>query len=319
MPPSYTSEQLHTFAAEILANFDDEFVAARLGAKPSALWDWIGEVGMVIPLDAPVQKFPIGLLGGGFVETRAGNKAAGMSGRQIDLEVVEYDDGIEESLLMLLLSSAARTVWDAAPGRMADRAKVLRAKLFATVLQAGTSTALSEDGVLLFSTAHPLFNTSATFSNYETNATAVSISAIVAQSALMSAAVKDDDGDPLVINVDRLYVPLGKYQTIKSELAKEYLSGGESNPLYGNGMKVIPIPQLDALDANDWYLGSSEVLRDRPAVVGGFLDPGSALSLRDLDTSSDFFKTTGKIRKNVHIWEGARAGFAHGIRRITGA
>ena len=53
--------------------------------------------------------------------------------------------------------------------------------------------------------------------------------------------------------------------------------------------------------------------------VGVTLDPGSALSLRQFGTESDFFKSTGKIKNNLHVWQGAALAFPQGIYRQSGA
>jgi len=179
------------------------------------------------------------------------------------------------------------------------------------------------DNEFFFDTDHPanLFDTSAgTWSNYQSAATdVVSVTNIAAEVTSMMG-VLDENGRKLGVQPDTILVPTEKAEPLKNLLKQQMIavsSVSVSNP-YMNGFNVIPVKELT--DTNDWYLVDSKM-------IGQGLAPWislrqtvpNALALRVFDEASDFFKKTGRIRIESHIWYGFALGLPHAIRLVKGA
>jgi hypothetical protein len=316
MPPVYTDQQLADFASCRLTEFRDDFVLASIANPDDRLTAWLDDVARIVDTSAPLTELPLALAGAQFAETRDGNRGDSIGMGSLELRTAEYDAGYEMPLLQLILDPAVQSAWDAASGDLVNEARRHHAKMLATLLDAGDTTTSQVDGAVFFSSAHP--SAGGTWSNLQSTPAAVSVAAITTEIAAMQAQSRDRMGTRLSVGPYAVMVPLAKSFSIAAALAKANLSGGESNPLTPFGIRVVANPYLDPLDADDWYILDLGVLARQPALFGPRLDPGSALSLRQFGTESDFFKSTGRIKNSLHVWQGAALGFPAGIRRVVG-
>lgn len=323
--PLYTSEQLPTTSLAAIREFDDRFIAA-LGAAPAN--GWADKFGAAVPTSAPMVTFPVTQLRSKYLRTQGEGRAKTLGEKSFDVKAEEFDDGYEARLLDIFQQVFAYRQWQAAPARLVNAEAVFRQHAIAALLEAGESTAYLDGsvGVNFFSADHPanLFDDGpGTFSNYQASVKdVVDIDNIMDEVTLMKA-VKDENGDKFGVMPDTIVVPTEKGEPLKALLKQAMIANSAgtasiSNP-YMNGFDVIEAPELT--DANDWYLMDSKIV----AALG--LSPWislrqtvpSQLALRVFDEASDFFKKTGRLRIESHIWYGFSLGLPHAIRKIKGA
>lgn len=313
MASLYTNEQLPTSSEAAIREFNEKYLAVISAAPPSSWADRF-----VVPVGAPRVTFPISLMSTKFNETMEfSSRFRSMEEKEFDLKVAEFDAGYEAKVIDLTTNTFAYRNWSAVPERFRIAESRHVARTIAALLEAGTSTVSPWDGVNFFSASHlanPLGT--ATFSNYQSVAAAPTVANIQAEMTAMRA-VKDENGDKLLVEPNEIWLPTEKFQAVSDLLNQEHLATGESNPIRGK-LKIVHIPELT--DVNDWYLVDTNLMNmGIEPIVAAKYQPSADLGLRFWDESSDFFKDTGKIKTSAHIWYGAGLVFPHAIRRIAGA
>ncbi|MBA2740961.1 MAG: hypothetical protein H0U46_03010 [Actinobacteria bacterium] len=320
MPASLSAnELLPATAQDYVRQFDERFIALRIATEPLP---WVKEIVDLFDVSSPLTRFPVNMMALQYIETRDGNRDQDFEDRYFDLKVVEFDAGVEASLLELNAFPYKRRQWDSAPQRFLTAEMRHVSKACAALLEAGT-TSVGEDGEAFFSTAHPVAS-GATFSNYQTTPLAVaSIANLEAEITAMRQQVRDENGDLFPASPDVIMVPTGKAIGLQNLLNQQYIPSAAGtasmvNP-YFQGLRVIENPDLT--DANDWYLIDTKLMNGqgfKPMVAAKY-DPGRPLSYREFDETSDFFKSKGKIKVSSHLWYGFGLAFPHAIRRVVGA
>lgn len=198
-----------------------------------------------------------------------------MEDYSIDVENLTYTATIEtdEDTLADQQYDALRRNIEA----MARRARVLKNKLAAEILEAGESTkGLDEQN--FFSTAHPYIDPAigAGQSNLlTTNAGLDETGLINAEKAFY--ALKDAQGELIGEAPHTILVPGALAYTAEKLLGQANLASGESNPLRRR-YRVVVGPHLT--DENDWYLiggpaGSGLLVQERLAPTFNSADPSS--------------------------------------------
>lgn len=313
----FVNEQLPTTSEEAIRIFDEKYLAVLSAAPPSTWADRFIE-----SISAPRVTYPMAFMSTKFLETKEGSgRFRGMGERSVDLKVSEFDAGYEAKLLDLQTNVFAYRKWTEVPGRFRLAESRHYASQLASLFEAGSSTACGYDGANFFSASHlsnPLFAASGTWSNLQSSATDVNnLANIQTEMTAMRLAVKDENGDKLLVEPDELWLPTEKFQAVSDKLNQAFLASGESNYMAGK-LKVVHVPELT--DVNDWYLVDSKLLGQgfNPMIAAKF-QPSDSLGLRSWDESSDFFKETGKIKVSQHIWSGYALLYPHAIRKIVGA
>ncbi len=329
--PLYTVSTLPADDQAALREFNDRYVAA-IGAAPPPTWSDIGEL---FPTSAPMVTFPVSNLALKYQQTEGENRFKTFLSKSLDLKAQEYDAGVDGRYLDIISQSFAYRNWQEGPKRMMLAKARHRNKAIAALLEAGHSTLWGTspgiDGVNFFSASHlsdigdP---SSTTWSNYQSSGKdVVSITNIQAEVAIMQA-VRDENGDKLGVDPDTILLPTEKYEAVRNLLAQNlFLAGGTStsvtsaatsNPYQGR-FNVIHVPELT--DVNDWYLVDSKMVAMgmSPWVSLEYTTPDPTLQLREYDTSSDYFKDTGRIKVSSHIWTAHALAMPHAIRKVIGA
>jgi hypothetical protein len=319
--PLYTIEQLPTTSAAAIREFDDRYIAA-LGAAPAT--GWVDALGALVPTSAPMVTFPLSQLRTKYRRTEGEGRAKTLGEKSFDVKSEEFDDGYEARLIDLFQKVFAYRNWQQAPARLVQAEEQFRHDQIAAKLEDGENADYLDTGKKFFSATHfaNLFDDSAgTFSNYQVTGTdVVDVTNIMAEVTTMSL-VKDENGNKMGVQPDTILVPYEKSEPLKALLKQAMIANvagtaGISNP-YLNGFNVIPVKEFT--DVNDWYLVDSKLVREvAPWVAMRQTMPGS-LSLRVFDEASDFFKKTGRLRIESHIWYGFSLGLPHAIRKVKGA
>jgi len=322
---------LPTSSQDALELWDERYNAAQLLAVPQT---WVDELGEVHATPALTTKYPMSILSLKFEETRAlEGRFKTIGEKDVELTVVEYDDGIEIELVKLLTNTFSAKRWADGPAAMIQAEQLFKLKLIADALVANTATC-GWDDLALFHASHlsnPKDATSATFSNVQTTGKDVAdLSVLEAEITLMSD-VLDVNGDALGIMPTHVGVPRQKYQKLRNLLKQDFVPSAASpvagvttmrNPYNDGSLTIVPMTQLT--DVNDFYLF------DMNAIMKGVVpwtvaklalsSPGfDSLSLRRFDETSDHFKKTGKIAVSQHVFYGSKFLFPHAIRKIAGA
>ncbi len=323
--PLYTSETLPTTSLAALREFSDRYVLALAASRAAGWADMLGELAQT---NAPMLTYPVTQLRNKYERTLGETAARSLDEKSFDIKAEEFSDGYEARAYDLYKQVFAWRRWQQAPAGFVVAEERFRQRLIATALEAGATT-LGFDGENFFDTDHPanLFDSSVgTFSNYQSVAADVTdLSKIEAESAAMQL-VKDENGDKLGVKPDTILVPVEKYEKLNNLLSmnmiRDYtVAGGSagasvSNPYVGR-WNVIAIPEFT--DVNDWYLVDSKLAKElSPWIIMRETVPPS-LAMRTFDESSDFFKKSGKLRVESHIWYGSALGFPHAIRKVVGA
>jgi hypothetical protein len=90
------------------------------------------------------------------------------------------------------------------------------------------------------------------------------------------------------------------------------------NPHFMSGMKYVRAPDLAGSDTTaNWYLFSEAA--KAAGLVPWIISEDAAEELRLWDESSDFYKDSGLIKAQSHVYTAAILMFPHGIRKIVGA
>jgi hypothetical protein len=322
-----THDTLPASSQDALEMFDERYLAQRMLQQPST---WAETLGEIINTPSTSTKYPMAFLALKYLETIAAEGRFRTIGeKDCELQVVEYDDGVEIELLKLLTNTFSARRWMDAPAGMLQAERVFRNKSIATMLEANTATCGWDDLVLFHDThrANPKDVSVGTFDNNQASAKdVVNLDNIAAEIALMQL-VKDENGDKLNVNPDAVGVPTEKFQALKNLLKQDFVpsTAGTAtirNPYSDGTLLIVHMPELT--DANDWYLFDTKLIAKGAAPwVGAKLQidkPGfDALGLRRFGEESDRFKLTGKIAVSSHIWWGFKFLYPHGIRKVAGA
>lgn len=330
--PLYTISTLPADDQAALREFNDRYLAS-IGAAPAPTWADFGDSD---PTSSMQVTYPISNFAMKYAQTEGESRFKTYLSKSLDLKVEEHDVGASAKLLDLLTQVFAYRQWQQGPARMQLAKARHRNKAIATLLEAGESTLWGTspgiDGVNFFSASHlsDLADASSTtWSNYQSSTKdVVSITNIQAEVTIMQG-VLDENGDKLGVDPDTILVPTAKYEPLRNLLAQNLmLAGGTStsvtsaattNPYLGR-FNVVHVPEFS--DADDWYLLDSRMKSAHGLSPWASLEymPGdAALSLRQWDQSSDFFKDTGRIKVSSHIWSAHGLVMPHAIRKIKGA
>ncbi len=323
--PLFTIEQLPSTSAAAIRQFDDRYIAALGAAKATG---WVDMFGALVPTNAPMVTFPLSQLRSKYQRTQGEGRGKTLGEKSFDIKSEEFDDGYEARLIDLFQQVFAYRQWSAAPGRLIQAEENFRHQQIAAKLEAGESTAYLDVGVNFFSATHPanLFDDGpGEFSNYQaTPKDVISVTNITDEVTAMSL-VKDENGDKMGVQADTILVPVEKAEGLKNYLKQAMIASAPvgaagsvsvSNP-YMNGFNVIPVKEFT--DPDDWYLVDSKMVGEVAPWVSLRQTVPSALALRVFDEASDFFKKTGRLRIESHIWYGFSLGLPHAIRKIKGA
>jgi hypothetical protein len=322
-----THDTLPASSQDALEMFDERYLAVRLLQQPSM---WCETLGEIINTPSTSTKYPMAFLALKYLETIAAEGRFRTIGeKDCELEVVEYDDGVEIELLKLLTNTFSARRWLDAPAGMVQAERVFRCKSLATMLVSNTATC-GWDDLALFHDSHkanPKDPSVGTFDNLQASTKdVVSLDNIAAEIALMQL-VKDENGDKLGVSPDAIGVPTEKFHKLQNLLKQDFVpsTAGTAtmrNP-YGSGeLTIVHMPELT--DADDWYLFDTKLIaKGVTPWVGAKLQldrPGfDSLGFRRFGEESDRFKLTGKIAVSSHIWWGFKFLYPHAIRKVAGA
>ena len=319
MASLYSSDQLPTTSEQALREFQEKYLALMtVGPVPT----WASP--FIMSTSAPRTTFPLSTLAAKFKETRdAHGTVKTLDEKSFDLKSVEFDAGFEAKWYDLSHYAYSARNWSKAPGELVDAEQKHVANKLRDLLEAGTGTSYGTcpwDGLAFFTASHlsnPFDPGSTTWSNYQsTTKDVASITNLTAEITNMMG-VLDVNGDKLEVQPTAVWVPTAKYQAVVNLLSQNMINNGETNPLAGK-LKVVHVPQLT--DADDWYLVDENLIaRGFDPLIAMNEQVDASLGLRQFDQSSDFFKSTGKIKISKHVWYGFGYALPHAIRLIKGA
>ncbi len=331
--PLFVDETLPSNSREAMQEFDDRYLAS-IGAVQPPSWTDMGEL---IPTRSILTTFPLGSLATKYLQLQGDDRYKTFLDAGFDLRAEEFQAGHEAKLIDLLSESFAYRSWSQTPQRWAIAEARLRNRAIAALLENGQNVLWGSvgkpiDGQNFFSATHKADFTSesggGTWSNYQTSGKSVlSVTNLEAEVTAMKG-VLDENGEKIGIEPDTILVPTALDEPLKNLLAQAMIPAGPlsstsnaqvNNPYYKR-FNVVHVPEFT--DANDWYLVDSKALSSLglpPWISARWTVPNPALALRHFDESSDFFKTTGKIRVSSHIWYGFALAFPWAIRKVTGA
>ena len=94
--------------------------------------------------------------------------------------------------------------------------------------------------------------------------------------------------------------------------------GTIKNPHFNQGMTKIRAPELTGTTAGaNWYLLSATAFQ--MGLFPWVIAEDTSEEIRNWDESSDYYKSTGRIKIESIVALEAALLFPHGIRKITGA
>jgi hypothetical protein len=331
---------LPTGSRDALEIFDERYLDAIGVAQPPT---WVDDLGEAHTTPALETKYPMAMLSLKYEETidqRGRFKTIGE--KMVDLNVAQFDEGVEVELLKLLTNSFVAGMWEQAPARLLQAEQMFRLKTIASALVANALTC-GWDDLALFHDAH-LANgkddANGTFDNLQASAKDVaSLTNIEAEMTLMAEGVLDTNGDLLGAcsgNV-ALGVTPKKYFALKNLLKQDFVpnSGGTAtmrNPYHGDQtLTVIRMDQVQinpgssSVDVNDWFIFDVDMIMRGvvPWVLAKLALPNPGfddLSLQRFEpATSDYAKTKGVVAVNSRIFYGHKFMFPHAVRKIAGA
>jgi len=322
MADLFSIDQLPTTSAAAHREFDDRYIAAQGAYTPSKWFDMFGDFS---PVSALHVTFPINQLSLAYQQTRGESRFKHALEKEIDVKVVEFDEGIDAKLLDLYTEVFAWKRWQQGASLLVNAEERFRGKQVATLIEAGETT-LCYDGKYFFDDDHPINpgdSSLGTYDNLQASAKdPVSLANIEAEIILMQNNTFDENGDLMEVDSSQLamLVPTEKYESVKNLVSKEIVpssagTASENNPY--TGLEVVHCPQFT--DANDWFLVNKALISMCPPWLSLKYNAPSSLAQRTFDESSDYFKNTGKIKYSSHIYYGFAFAFPHAIRKIAGA
>lgn len=313
---------------DALQIFDERYLALKaLAPDPT----WVEQYGDVSTTPALSTRYPMAILALKFKETidQAG-RFKRIGERDVELTVAEFDEGVEIELLKVCSNAFSAKRWADAPAQLLHAENMFRVKTIADMLVANSATC-AWDGLALFHDSHlsnPLDSGSATFDNLQATTKDVADLAVLEAEITLMMEVLDENGDPLGIEPDTIFVPRQKFQKLKNLLKQDFVpnAGGTAtmrNPYNDAGLTVVKIDALT--DVNDWYLADSKLIGSGvvPWAQMKLALPNPAfdqLGLRRFDPSnSDYARNKGVVAVSQHIYYGQKFIYPHAIRKIAGA
>lgn len=313
---------LPTSAQDAIRKWDLRYEKEVSKQPPS----WAERYGDKFNTDSPMLRFPMSMMTSKYTEYKGDIRTKTLGDQYVDMFTAEYQNGFEVDVVDLLKNPVRARQWSRVPKSFVNAEKRHTNSLVAQAINAGLTSGNGWDSLFFFSAAHlanPQDPGLGTWSNYQSGAlNVVSIANITTEAGLMQASVKDEHGEIMEVEPDVLFVPAAKGFGVKTLLGQENLATGETNPLFGK-FTVVTIPQLDALDANDWYIGDSRLLEELPPwAIVEYIPPGplgDALRNRWFGPESDYFKNTARIKVSSHIHKAVSLIYPHGLRKVVGA
>lgn len=320
----YTSQTLPTTSEQAIREFDDRYLAGISAVAPPT---WATDIGGdVVTLDAPRVTFPMSFLSVRYLETKdVAGRFKTLGEKAFDVNVAEYDAGVEAKLMDLFLNVFAYSKWNDGPARllMAEHQHVL--ENIATLLEDPAQTTPWDD-LTFFNAAHkanPGDSSATVWSNLQTTPKDVLNITNIRDEMTAMKDVRDENGKRMNSNPLIIMVPTAKAVGLEFVLSQNLIIipgavGSSTNP-YVAKFKIVENPQLN--DPDDWYLIDPTMMAAQgvpPWIAAKFMAPDT-LGLRKWDESSDFFKESGKIKIGSHIWYGFKLLFPHAIRKVVGA
>ncbi len=330
--PLYVNETLPADDLAAMREFDDRYLAS-IGAGLPPSW---ADAGDLFPTEAPLLTFPISSIALKYQRTTGESRFKTLLAKSFDLKTEEFDVGVEAPWLAVKTQQFAYRLWLEGPARMMLAEARHRNKAIVSLLSAGESTLwgasfnnpLGIDTKNFFSATHRAdFNDAAStaWSNYQVSAKSPADMDDLKEEVTAFQGVLDENGDKIGADPDMILVPTALYEPTKFKLAQNLIlengtgSAGVSNP-YTTKFTLVHVPELTS-DV-DWYLVDSKLRASSglpPWLSARYTPPDPALTMREWDTSTDYFKDTGNIKKSSHIWHGHCLGFPHAIRKIKGS
>lgn len=322
-----TTDLLPASSQEAIQIFDERFLAAQLLQTPST---WMETLGEFYPAAAPTVVYPMAFLSLKYEETIAQEGRFRTIGeKEVQLNVVEHDDGVEIELIKILTNTFSAKRWADAAAGMVQAESIFRNRKIAAMLEAN-SDLCGWDDLSLFNDAHlanPKDASKGTFDNLQaTTKDVVSVTNLEAEIVLMMG-VLDQNGDKLGVVPDAVGVPTAKFQPLVNLLKQDIIASAAGtasirNPYSDGLLNIVHMPELT--DVNDWYLFDSKLIAKGvvPWVMSKLALPMpgfDALGLRRFDIDSDRFKQTSKIAVSSHVWYGQKTLYPHAIRKVAGA
>jgi phage I-like protein len=317
-----------------------------LASMPAA---WAETIGHMLSDGSLKVTFPISYDATEYQEKQAPNAAANQP-LSFDIEVSQREFfGAKQVELRRLTKGDFAYVqrWAQSAAEMARARVFLRNKLVTSLLENGTTgywgssatLATGIDGQPFWSATHKInpadasrkLRTVATFSNYQVTASPLNAGNLTVEKN-QSLQVAAPDGRELGIVFDGILYPSALEQTAANLLKVQDLildastsTKGVSNvfaatrnPHFNSGLEMTRAMDLagSAVTA-DYYLYSREgIARGLPPWV---ICEDPTEELRLWDESSDFFKGSGNIKIESHVFLNAVLAFPHCIRLIKGA
>lgn len=320
-------DTLPASSQDALEMFDERYLALRMVAAPTTWADALGEVHTT---PSTSTKYPMAFLALKYLETldEAGHFRT-IGEKDCELQVVQYDDGVEMELLKLLTNSFSAKRWMDAPGGFIQAESYLKSKSLATMLEANTALC-GWDDLALFSDSHlnnPKESGASTFDNYQATTKSVLDVAKIAEEVALMMAVTDENGDKLGVMPTAIGVPTEKYHGLVTLFKQDIIASAAGtasirNP-YADGMlKIVHMPELTS--SVDWYLFDENLIAKgaNPWVVSKLALPApgfDSLSMRRFGEDSDHFKKTGKIAVSSRLFYGFKFLYPHAIRKVEGS
>lgn len=189
--------------------------------------------------------------------------------------------------------------------QLGERASTLKEDLLVQLLQNG-HTRTGYDGQNFFDTDHPidLDSDAGTQANLFPG-TALTADNLWTVYAAM-ATQRGEDGEPLGITPDTLYVPPQLYMAALGIVSSPLLAGGATNPMNGL-VRVVMLPKLGNQPAT-WYLAST----------GGAMRPFIFQNRRDVAVTAKFSPTDDTVfyRDMFEFGGDARFGAGYGLHQL---
>ncbi len=315
--PFFSIDKLPATSQAAIREFDERYIAA-VGASEPTGWETIGEQ---LGTGKPDVTFPITQLRTQYKRTQGQGQAKDMGETSIRIKVEEFDDGYQAPLKEMMEEQFAYKRWQDAPQALVTAEAQFRHTEIAALLGNGENLP-AYDGVDFFDTAHPSNiddGSLATWSNFETGPlTVVSIANLEAQVTAMQQ-VRDENGNFMGISPRTIMVGILRAEPLINLLKQTRIDVGGvtvDNP-YMNGFNVVVVKEFGT--SLDWFLVDETMTGTMSPWVSLRQDVTPALAMRRFDENSDFFKTTGFLRMESHIWYGHGLVIPHGIRKVIGA
>lgn len=318
-------------------------------ALASAPSPWAEVVGRRLPDGSLKTTYPINFRALRFQERTATNAAAGQPlNADVEVKKKEFFEGQMLELKRLRQGDFAYVQsWGQLAGDLARARLALGNELVTALIEAGTSgywgqtasQATGIDGQAFWSDDHMVnpfdasmeLRGSATWSNYQSSAKPLTAANLTAQKSL-AKQVAAPDGREVNIKYDGILLPSALEETAVNLLTVQQVVlnaastlegvsdvfGGVTNPHFQSGLQITTGQELAGTDATaNYYLYSREGIARGlfPWVISE--DPTE--ELRQWDETSDFYKGSGFIKWESHVWLNAVLLFPHAIRYVKGA